>query len=85
MTLASGPDPWTDRARCREEWAELWFPDSGGSRSEVHAAVAVCGRCEVRAECLDAALGRNEQYGIWGGLTVSQRDTMRRERREEAS
>ncbi len=27
----------------------------------------MCQTCEVRLECLEAALGNDERFGIWGG------------------
>jgi len=41
----------------------------------------LCGRCEVRAECLELALDTNEDYGIWGGLSTAERKALRRRRR----
>ena len=35
---------------------------------ELTAAQAVCFRCTVRIECLEAALENNEDWGVWGGV-----------------
>jgi WhiB family redox-sensing transcriptional regulator len=40
------------------------------------AALAVCGGCPARAECLAYALD-SEEFGVWGGTTPGQRDALR--------
>ena len=54
---------------------------------ERHAeAVAVCGGCPVRVECLDLALSipTSDDTGIWGGTTPNQRAGMRKRARTAA-
>ncbi len=78
--LPPGPDAnsltWQDRALCAQTDPEAFFPEKGGSTRE---AKRVCRSCEVRAECLDYALERNELYGIWGGLSERERRLLKRE------
>lgn len=69
------PAPWMDRGLCKETDPEAFFPEKGGS---VRDAKKVCSRCEVRAECLDYALGNDERFGIWGGLSERQRRKLNR-------
>ena len=46
----------------------------------------MCARCPVRTECLEYALGNQEKFGIWGGLSERERRQLRRQRRlEEAA
>lgn len=66
---------WRDLALCAEIDPELWFPEKGES---ARPAKRVCRACPVRRECLADALRRDEQWGIWGGLS-------RQERRQAAS
>lgn len=40
-------------------------------------AVAVCDGCPIKRECLLQALTNNEQFGVWGGMTPSQREQLR--------
>lgn len=40
-------------------------------------AKAICESCDLRARCLEYAL-KNDDIGIWGGLTESQRKNLRR-------
>ncbi|MCO1658892.1 WhiB family transcriptional regulator [Pseudonocardia sp. S2-4] len=66
---------WRERAACRGEDPELFFPsaESGTAyREQVAAAKAVCARCQVVDECLAEALARIP-YGIAGGLTEHER------------
>jgi WhiB family redox-sensing transcriptional regulator len=68
-------DDWKDRGLCREIDPELFFPEKGGSTRE---AKKICESCEVRPECLDAALANAERFGIWGGLSERERQALLR-------
>lgn len=65
---------WMDLARCQETDAEAFFPEKGAS---TRPAKAVCRSCEVRAECLGYALEHRIMFGIWGGLSESERRPLR--------
>lgn len=74
---------WRRRAACRDMGPELFFP--AGERTEeaakqVAEAKSVCAQCGVRLHCLTYALVANPEDGIWGGLTPSERTTLRRRR-----
>lgn len=71
---------WRDLAVCAQVDPELFFPEKGGN---VKPAKLLCGMCEVRDECLQAALDNNEQFGIFGGLSPKERAPLMRERREQ--
>jgi WhiB family transcriptional regulator, redox-sensing transcriptional regulator len=62
--------PWQDFAACRGVDGEMFFPEKGGTTTD---ARRICQGCEVRTECLDFALARHEQNGIWGGLSPRER------------
>jgi WhiB family redox-sensing transcriptional regulator len=74
-----GPDAdeqgWQERALCAETDPEAFFPEKGGSTRE---AKKICTGCEVRVECLEYALGNDERFGIWGGLSERERRRLRR-------
>jgi WhiB family redox-sensing transcriptional regulator len=59
-----------------------WYPVSASAedaRQEAADAIAVCGTCRVRAECLELAL-RNwavGQHGVWGGTVPADRERLR--------
>ncbi|MFZ0160980.1 MAG: WhiB family transcriptional regulator [Kineosporiaceae bacterium] len=55
---------------CAQTDPEAFFPDKGGSTRE---AKRICLLCEVRSDCLDAALANGEAFGIWGGLSERER------------
>jgi WhiB family transcriptional regulator, redox-sensing transcriptional regulator len=64
---------WQDLALCAETDPELFFPEKGGGSRD---AKRICRQCPVRAECLEYALANDERVGVWGGLSVSERDRM---------
>ena len=66
---------WTALAACRGCAPALFFPERGEA---TEAARAVCQGCPVRPECLDYALARGEDFGIWGGLSTKERRLLRR-------
>ena len=72
-------DDWRERAACRGENPELFFPvgTSGPALQQIEDAKAICRRCPVVAQCLAAALEHGEDAGIWGGTTPEERRMMR--------
>jgi len=68
-------DQWQDRALCAQTDPEAFFPEKGGSTRE---AKRICQGCEVRAECLEYALHKDERFGIWGGLSERERRRIKR-------
>jgi WhiB family redox-sensing transcriptional regulator len=67
---------WMDRARCLEVGPAFHFPEKGESTRE---AKKICFACEVRADCLAYAMGNNERYGIFGGMSERERSRLKRE------
>lgn len=65
---------WTERAACKGEDTDLFFPGRG---EEQVGVLALCGVCPVRAECLAYAL-EHEDVGVWGGTSAKQRRAIRR-------
>lgn len=78
---------WMTDAACRDEDTELFFPIGGSEEfaAQIEDAKAVCQACPVRADCLLDALDRPHKYGIWGGLTETERANLRRQRQRRAS
>ena len=73
---------WQERARCRDEDPELFFPGKGkGLGEDARAAKAICQKCDVREACLEYALKHRERDGIWGGKSENQRRDIERQRR----
>jgi WhiB family transcriptional regulator, redox-sensing transcriptional regulator len=76
-------DDWRDRAACRDADPELFFPvsDLGPGARQVAEAKTVCGRCPVRARCLDYAIDNALDHGVFGGTTERERRVLvRRDR-----
>lgn len=69
---------WRTLAACTQvSDTSIFFPVQGEMpRDELirrtTAAKTVCGQCPVRLACREA--GADEPYGIWGGLTESERN-----------
>jgi WhiB family redox-sensing transcriptional regulator len=74
---------WSEVAACRGSEAALFYPTDSSERKEDRAereqmAKRICSGCEVRDECLHAAIARHETYGIWGGLNEFERRSLLR-------
>ena len=78
---------WQLKGACRGMDSAFFFHpegERGPARASREArAKAVCQRCPVIEECRRHALAVQEPYGIWGGLSESERDRLldRRTRR----
>lgn len=79
--MLGSPEPeegtlsWQERSLCAQTDPEAFFPEKGGSTRE---AKKVCVSCEVRSECLEYALGNDERFGIWGGLSERERRKLKK-------
>jgi WhiB family redox-sensing transcriptional regulator len=63
---------WQEQALCAQVDPELFFPEQG---APARNAKRVCGKCDVRDECLAAALAIGAD-GVWGGTTPRQRQRL---------
>lgn len=82
-TIPLRPDrTWERSARCNNgdpRTAQLFFSDD---LVEIGQAKQICATCPVIVNCLDAAIERGEQWGIWGGqLFISGKIVMTKRRR----
>ena len=66
---------WT-AAECLGSDPELFFADKG---SNVTMAAGICRRCQILWECREYAIA-HERRSYWGGLTVRERERIRRQR-----
>ena len=72
-------DLWTLEAGCRDLDTRMFFSDD---LDDIGEAKRTCLACPVRSRCLDAAVDRGEQYGVWGGhLFVAGRIVLSKRRR----
>ena len=75
ISAEEGALGWQERALCAQTDPEAFFPEKGGSTRE---AKRVCASCDVRGECLEYALAKDERFGIWGGLSERERRELKR-------
>ncbi len=75
MDQDEGELSWQERALCAQTDPEAFFPEKGGSTRE---AKKVCVGCDVRSECLEYALAKDERFGIWGGLSERERRKLKK-------
>ena len=65
---------WHQWAAYRGAGIDAFFPERSQSSD---GARAVCESCEVRAECLEAALANGDKHGIWGAVSERWRRVLR--------
>lgn len=69
---------WQYDGACRAVDPETFFsPDAERGprrRKREAAAKALCAVCPVIDACRDHALRVQEPYGVWGGLSINERD-----------
>ncbi len=72
---------WRDRALCKDEDPETWFPvgTTGAALAQLEEAKAVCRRCAVTCDCLEWATESNSDVGVWGGLSEDERRALKRQ------
>jgi WhiB family redox-sensing transcriptional regulator len=88
VPMFAGPR-WKLQGLCTQSDPERWFPNKDGDPTgdqnrragdEVGkpgmSAKAICKRCPVVNECLTWALEMKEKHGIWGGMTVKERNAL---------
>lgn len=73
---------WREDAACRETFDPIFFDrdDRGGAKAR-----KVCQACPVQLNCLEYAIVLGVRFGVWGGKTRAQRDSLRRRLLAEAS
>lgn len=71
---------WQHQGLCRVSNPEMFFHPDGergpSRRWRDTRAVAVCQQCPVIQQCREHALRVREPYGVWGGLTEQERETI---------
>lgn len=75
----------TSQSACKEHHVQVFYPIienpqmSTKMRTLIQQAKQICGGCSVKEPCLDYAL-HNESYGIWGGMSETERQYARMEK-----
>ena len=71
---------WQLQGLCRGVDSSMFFhPDGERGRARIQPeqrAKEMCRRCPVIEQCRTHALGVGEPYGVWGGLSESERDML---------
>ncbi len=78
--VTSFPETWTVDAKCRKNRVdpELFFPvgSKGPAVAQAEEAKRICGDCPVRMPCLKTALDNKDEFGIWGGVWLENREEL---------
>jgi WhiB family redox-sensing transcriptional regulator len=76
---------WMDSGLCREIDADLFHTQTRQSAPDTRQAKEVCGRCEVKTDCLNWSM-RNavEDNQVYGGMTRRERMRLRKATRVAA-
>lgn len=77
IELDADDEIWRADGVCAEVDPDLWFPDVVDTS---RVAKRICAGCPVTDECLQWAITHDERFGVWGGLSVSERDRLVRGR-----
>jgi WhiB family redox-sensing transcriptional regulator len=65
---------------CAEIGGDLFFPEKEENQlgqTEINMAKRICRSCPHQTECAEWGI-KNERYGIWGGLTETDRRPIRK-------
>ena len=72
---------YRDHAACVDVPPSVFYPEDLEGPFGPEAAKAVCGDCPVRSACLTWAIDHHERYGVWGGMTETERRKVARDRK----
>lgn len=74
------------RQACANMDTELWYlnHDTGSTSSTTRMVIELCRSCPFVTPCAEYALA-HEVWGVWGGLTHTQRTAIRRQRARHAA
>lgn len=68
---------WRDFASCKKmgntEFFATFNNNGKESQQRLREVRAICNNCAVQKECLDFSVRNEIAYGIWGGLTATER------------
>ena len=85
---------WQEAGACRDADLRLFFSPDGDDetgteraaerRRRIRKAIGICEQCPVRQLCRRYALENGEKFGVWGGLTETERRRIRSQAHEGA-
>lgn len=80
---------WQIRGRCRGADSSVFFhPDGERGRARAQRelrAKEICRQCPVLIQCRRHALSVSEPYGIWGGMSETERELYARRKRQRVA
>lgn len=89
--MSDQPEPvaalweWQFQGLCRTTNPDIFFHPEGergpAREARERAAKAVCATCPVLAQCAAHALAVREPYGVWGGMSEDDRETIYQQQR----
>ena len=87
IALAKAIDKARSIPPCQGSDPEAWFPDKNDANygygfNYTRQAKALCAQCPVRRECAEYAIAAIEPHGIWGGLSIEDRQDIRMGRKK---
>lgn len=70
---------------CRSVDPEIFFPvgNIGPAQVQIDLAKTLCQPCPIIQQCRDYALTHAIEFGVWGGLSETERRAIRRRRSHE--
>jgi WhiB family redox-sensing transcriptional regulator len=74
--LVSGNSEWMADANCSRMDTSIFFPEDGLPYPKF--AREVCALCTVKEECLWFANETSSDYGMWGGMSPTERQEWRK-------
>lgn len=77
------PADWRHHGACAtHDEPDIWFAGRNGSeaRAQTNEAQDICYGCPVLQQCGQWALDAREVWGVWGGMTETQRRSVLRRR-----
>ena len=77
MSLSTCRDRVLAELPCHVGDPDLWFADNP---ADLERAKELCAACPIRRHCLDAALEREEPWGVWGGEIFERGEVVARKR-----
>ncbi|MFB7453497.1 WhiB family transcriptional regulator [Streptomyces sp. NPDC056194] len=74
--------PERSRPACAGQDPDIFFPDGdlGPTHPQITEAKQICARCPLLQSCLQDALERGEEHGVWGGLSTNERHELKARR-----
>lgn len=71
-------EAWMVNAACKDAPdPDLFF---SGEPAQVKEAITICHQCPVRVLCAEYAVNNEIGHGVWGGLTETDRRSIRKQK-----